>query len=156
MRIVTRAGLLATAGALALMAAGCGESRPDPVQTSIEGITLRELGEVYRAHSLEKKAPPKAMADLVSYERGFPRGLAGVRGGEVQVYWGGALSSPEATAPGEVPSDKVLAFETKVPKEGGYVLLADRTVKKMTPEEFSAAPKAAEVASGAKPATKGR
>ena len=156
MRRATRAGLLAMAAALAPTAAGCGRAETKAIETSIEGIKLRELGEVYRSHSIEKKAAPRSMADLVPYERGFPRGLAGVREGDVQVYWGGALSSPEATTPGEVPSDKVLAFETKVPKEGGCVLMADRTVKTMTPEEFQAAPKAAEVASGAKPAAKGR
>ena len=40
------------------------------------------------------------------------------------------------------PGQKVLAYEKDVPQKGGAVVMADGTVKAMTPEEFQAAPKA--------------
>jgi hypothetical protein len=36
----------------------------------------------------------------------------------------------------------VLAYEKNVPNEGGRVLLLNRTIKTMTPEEFKAATRA--------------
>jgi hypothetical protein len=36
----------------------------------------------------------------------------------------------------------VVAYEKKVPTEGGHVLLQDGTVKQMTAAEFQSAPKA--------------
>lgn len=126
---------------------GCDGSNSPPPQEVIESINLRELGEAYRTFVLAKKTAPTKLADIREYEGGYPMAVAGLKSGELEVFWGGELVDPEAIVP-TVKTDKVLAFEAKVPKEGGYVMLANREIKKMTPEEFQAAPKAAETASG--------
>ena len=156
MRPTNRAAALLLMFTLAASAVGCGGGTVEPSVglSTTEGVELRDLGDLYRAYSLQKKAPPKKMADLEPFEQGNPMALVGIRAGAIQVYWGGALSNPNADLPGETPSDKVLAYEAKVPKEGGFVLLADRSIKKMTPAEFQAAPKAAAEAAGFAPASK--
>jgi len=140
---------LALIGVFALFTAGCSSAAPPPTTDVVESLNLRELGELYRSYVLAKKKSPKAMADLREYEAGYPMAMLGLRERQLEVYWGGDLVDAEAIQPGSSPSDKVLAFEAKVPKEGGYVMLANREVKKMTPEEFQAAPKAADSASSA-------
>ncbi|WP_020467477.1 hypothetical protein [Singulisphaera acidiphila] len=134
------------AGASTLFAAGCGSSTPAPTQEVIESINLRELGEAYRTYVLAKKSSPKKLTDLREYEAGYPMALLGLKNGELEVFWEGELLEPEAVFP-EAKSDKILAFESKTPKEGGYVLLTNRAIKKMTPEEFKSAPKAAPTSS---------
>lgn len=155
MRLHSRGASLLLGTACCLLFAACGPTEQETITTTTtEGLQLREVGDIYRVHCLEKNAPPRKLADLVYYEQGFPMALIGVRSGDIAVYWGGELSGADQDEPGAVPSDKVLAYESRVPQEGGYVLLADRTIKKMTAEEFQAAPKAAEVAGGAEPAKK--
>ncbi len=44
--------------------------------------------------------------------------------------------------PGKGPDDVVLAYEKNVPTEGGLVLMLNRSVKKLTADEFKAARKA--------------
>ena len=42
--------------------------------------------------------------------------------------------------PGHADSNEVLAYQKEVPENGGYVLMLNRVVKKMTADEFKAAP----------------
>jgi hypothetical protein len=133
-------------GVTALFTTGCSSSTAPPSQDVVESIPLRELGEVYRTYVLAKKTAPKKMADVREYEAGYPMAFVGLKNKELEVFWGGELLEPEAVFP-TAKSDKVLAFESKAPKDGGYVLLANREIKKMTPEEFKSAPKAADQAS---------
>lgn len=147
MQRTTWAAGLVLAAVFALFTPGCNSAAPPPSQTVVESLKLRELGELYRTYVLAKKKAPKTMAELREYEAGYPMAIAALREGEIEVYWGGDLVNAEAIQPGETPSDKVLAFESRVPKEGGYVMMANREVKKMTPEEFQAASKAAAAAS---------
>jgi hypothetical protein len=133
-------------GAAAPFTTGCTSSTAPPSQAVVESIHLRELGEVYRTYVLAKKTSPNKIADVREYEAGYPMAFLGLKNKELEVFWGGELLEPEAVVP-DVQSDKILAFESKVPKEGGYVLLANREIKKMMPEEFKSAPKAAAVSS---------
>src|SRR5205823_2650218 len=101
-----------------------------------------------RTISVTNNRPPKDMQELEQAGAASPGGL-GVDASNVVIFWGTAL--PDLSEePGKVPSDKILAYEKKVPEQGGYVLMLDRTVKKMTPEEFRAAPKAGTVPEPAK------
>lgn len=134
-------GLLLS-GAAAQFTTGCSSATAPPSQSVIESINLREVGEAYRTFVLAKKSPPKKVADIREYEAGYPMAIAGLKSGELKVFWGGELLEPEAIVP-EVKSDTILAYESKTPSEGGYVLLTNREIKKMTPEEFKSAPKAA-------------
>jgi hypothetical protein len=60
-----------------------------------------------------------------------------LRSGEIGCVWGTILSTA-ANA-----SSAVLAYEKKAATEGGWVLMQDGKVKRMTASEFQAAPKAA-------------
>ena len=67
----------------------------------------------------------------------FPAAVASIKSKEVLVYWGVGISDgPEAAS-------TVLAYHKDVPEKGGEVLMQDGTAKKMTAEEFQAAPKPA-------------
>ncbi len=134
--------VLGTLGWAASMMFGCGPSQEQVVmQQSQEAVGLQSLGEAYRTISLVNKRPPKKMQEVEQASAASPSGLAGISASNVVVFWGAELSDL-SEEPGKVPSDKILAYEKTVPEGGGYVLMLDRTVKKMTPEEFKAAPKA--------------
>ena len=75
------------------------------------------------------------MAELTKYQMGWPSGYKSVKEGTIIVVWGAPLQ--------EGVTDKVLAYEKQVAESGGFVLMQDgKTVKKMTADEFKAAPKA--------------
>ena len=145
MRQNDRRGRAIVAGMLGLVASmmfGCGPSQEQAaMEQSQEAIGLQSLGEAYRTISLVNKRPPKRMQEVEQAAAASPSGLAGITASNVVVFWGAELTDL-SEEPGKVPSDKILAYEKKVPEQGGYVLMLDRTVKKMTPEEFKAAPKA--------------
>jgi hypothetical protein len=131
------------AAALAALAAGCGSSgsvavEDDPVAVS----SLTELGEAYRFYTLKNKRPPQKAAEIDELEMMSPSGVIAARQGDVVVEWGANLTDVESSEPGAVKSDQVLAYQKQAPEEGGYVLLLDRSVKKMSAEEFKAAPRA--------------
>lgn len=130
------------APALLGLAAGCGGGGPGAgAENPMENIVLNDVGEAYRFHSLQKNKPPGKLADLVAFEQAGPNGVAAVKSGEIVVLWGATLTDL-SEEPGKVKSDQVLAYPKQAPEQGGSVLLLDRTVKKMTAEEFKAAPKA--------------
>jgi hypothetical protein len=58
---------------------------------------------------------------------------AAIRTGDVVYIWGAGYADG---------AKQVVAYEKKAPTEGGYVLLQDGTVKKMTADEFKSAPQA--------------
>ena len=67
--------------------------------------------------------------------------MAAIKSKSVVVLYGATLPDV-GEEPGKVKSDEILAYETKVPDQGGLVLLLDRTVREMTAEEFKNAKKA--------------
>jgi hypothetical protein len=118
----------------ATMTLGCGkgggqggaESERMPAQLAMEDI--REL---INAHVAAKKRPPRNLDDLGEFEPANPVGFASVQRGESIVFWGLAISGGNA----------IVAHEKNAPSSGGFVLLQDGTVKKLTAVEFQAAPK---------------
>jgi hypothetical protein len=61
--------------------------------------------------------------------------------GEIVVQWGAKLPDT-GEEPGKVSAPEILAYQKIAPEQGGYVLLLDRTIKKMTADQFKVAPKA--------------
>jgi hypothetical protein len=117
--------------------AGCSSSRP-PAEDDAAVTVLREVNTLLRGAAGATGHPPTRLAELDKYQMMFTRGYAAVKSGEVVVLWGAPLKGE-----GEAGRDEaVVAYEKHVPKDGGYVLLSAGTVKKMTAEEFHAAPKA--------------
>jgi hypothetical protein len=130
---------------------GCGSSQPVATPESATLSKLNDVAELYRVYSITNKKPPKSKAEAAKMENAVPSGLTPISTGDIIVLWGGELTdlNEEPTGP---KSDTILAYEKDVPDKGGKVLLLDRNIKTMTPEEFAAAPKAAELA--AEPAKK--
>ena len=130
---------------------GCGSRQPVATPESATLSKLNDVAELYRVYSITNKKPPKSKAEAAKMENAVPSGLTPINTGDIIVLWGGELTdlNEEPTGP---KSDKILAYEKDVPAKGGKVLLLDRNIKTMTPEEFAAAPKSAELA--AEPAKK--
>ena len=124
---------------------GCGSRQPVATPESATLSKLNDVAELYRVYSITNKKPPKTKAEAAKMENAVPSGLTPINTGDIIVLWGGELTdlNEEPTGP---KSDKILAYEKDVPAKGGKVLLLDRNIKTMTPEEFAAAPKAAELA----------
>lgn len=102
--------------------------------------TLREVGGLISAYTGEQKRGPQKTGDLARYEPGFPLGYEAVKSGKIVVVWGAKMTIEEGG--GNVGTSDVVAYEKKVPAEGGLVLLQNGTVKQMTSDEFKSAPKA--------------
>jgi len=99
--------------------------------------TLTELHSLVHAAAGETMRAPAKLADLNRHQSMFPRAYEAVKSGDVVVLWGTPLQGE-----GEAGKDAaVLAYEKSVPTAGGYVLMSAGTVKKMTADEFAAAPK---------------
>ena len=124
---------------------GCGSTQPAATPESATLSKLNDVAELYRVYSITNKKPPKSKAEAAKMENAVPSGLTPINTGDIIVLWGGELTdlNEEPTGP---KSDKILAYEKDVPAKGGKVLLLDRNIKTLTPEEFAAAPKAAELA----------
>lgn len=134
-RIVTMLVGLALA-----IAPGCGGNQP-PSKEAIEEGPIRDVGTLYRMFSADSNKPPEGPADLKIYQQAYPNGYRAVQDGSVVVNWGAKLTDL-SEAGNQESSDEVLAYEKEVPEKGGNVLMKNRTIKKMTADEFKAAPKA--------------
>ena len=131
------------AGVLALVASlgGCGVGmQQGPMAPSaMQETKLRAVGELYRLHQEMLKKAPQSLKDFNRVGEASSRGAYGaIRSGEVVVRWQATLPDSEAE-PTSTTSDEVLAYWKTVPEEGGPVLMLDRSVRKMTAEEFKVA-----------------
>jgi hypothetical protein len=100
-------------------------------------LVLQEVNDLLH-QAASGARPATKVADLSRLGHNFPRGYEAVKSGEIIVLWGSPMQGE-----GQVGSNEaVVAYEKAVPKDGGLVLLSAGTVKKMTPDEFNAAPKA--------------
>lgn len=148
----SRLGLVFVLGVILGFSGGCSsEPKPlspdDAVEQGKQNM-MRELGEMLALYKGDYNKPPKSVVDLAKFEAGFQIGYLRVKEGEVVLLWGAPIQ--------EGASDKILAYEKSAPESGGYVLMQDgTTVKKVTVEEFKAAPKASGTASAPAPAGKG-
>ena len=122
---------------------GCGGTGlpTNPIEAS-DVTSLNEVGEAYRIYSITKKHPPRKIAELATVEAAGGNGVASVKAGTILVEWGATLPSTGEEV-GNGSSAEVLAYGKAVPEQGGHVLMLDRSVKKMTAEEFKAAPRPA-------------
>ena len=128
-------------GLLLILGSGCGGSTPSDPKEADESFALNQIAEAYRVYSIAKKKPPANVKDLAAVEAIAGNGLEGARKGDVVIQWGARLPDTDEE-PGHSDSAEVLAYGKEVPEKGGYVLLLNRVVKKMTADEFKAAPKA--------------
>jgi hypothetical protein len=143
---VVRAGPALVLGALVGLSAGCGSggrapSVPSDPQEAFQQNNMLELGELLQTLQRDEGKPPSSLADLARREVGWPGGYKQVKDGNIVLLWGAPTR--------EGATDTVLAYEKKAPESGGYVLMQDgKTVKRMTADEFKAAPKVPGTAGG--------
>src|SRR5438128_12632657 len=105
-----------------LLAAGCSSSTPSGSAGGAgRADELREVGGLITAHSAKGRKTAPTPSELAEYEQAFPLGVKILRSGEVVGVWGAKPLGEEAVAAGQSGTD-VLAFEKKVPAEGGGVL----------------------------------
>lgn len=122
------------------LASGCGSNsavvtEPKAKAERVQESSLTQLGDLLRLHKENSGGTPAKAADLAKFERAYPLACGKLKSGEIVLLPGPSLQ--------EGVADKVLAYEKKAPESGGHVLMQDgTTIKKMTPEEFKAAPKA--------------
>jgi hypothetical protein len=120
---------LATLPALIL---GCGANPTgDQAEAARRRSELGELYEIYAHWSKEHGRPPRQAADVNprQYEVLNPAGVRALRSGDYVVVWG-AASTDVGT---------VLAYEKDAAERGGFVLLADGSVRNRSADELKAA-----------------
>jgi len=118
--------------------AGCGLNSSSSVAPDqvVNNLGFEELAALYRGRMKQKLSPPMSVKDFAPSKKGLPTSLKALSKGTIVAVWGAGMSTDSG-------SDKcVLAYEKQTPQQGGVVLMQDGTVKKMTAEEFAAAPKA--------------
>jgi hypothetical protein len=119
----------------AIVPVGCGHSTAGP--DSAAQLKIGQIGQLFHIYQKRQSSPPQGIKDVESLRVNLPAAVGSIRSGEVLVYWGAGISrGPEASSP-------VLAYHKDVPEKGGEVLMQDGTAKKMSAEEFKAAPKPA-------------
>jgi hypothetical protein len=96
-------------------------------------MALEELGRMLKALPDDGRKPPTKLAELEPIEPMIPLAGPMIRSGDINYVWGAAYVSG---------GKNVIAYEKSAPSDGGYVLLEDGSVKKMTASEFQSAPKA--------------
>jgi len=125
----------------ALVAFGCdGPSGGPPSPDRGEELRLEQVAETLRDFQLSKGKPPKSLKELRA-NPGASGGADLVASGAVVVNYGVPLPDTNEE-PGGSPNEDVLAYGKDVPAKGGPVLLLNRTVRRMTADEFKAAPQA--------------
>jgi hypothetical protein len=127
---------------LALLAAGCGGSNQATTPDQADQIRLTQVGELCRQYQFMKKKPPQKLADLGLVQSMGANGYEALRSGDIVLLYSATLPDLKED-PGHVESSEILAYQKQVPESGGYVLLLNRTIKKMTAEEFKSAPRPA-------------
>jgi hypothetical protein len=139
---------------LALFAAGCSGTNPPLTPNDNAQSNLTQIGELCRFYQFGKSKPPAKLEDLATLKTQGANGYEALRSGAVILRFGATL--PDLSEdPGQSPSEEVLAYLKEVPESGGKVLLLNRTIKTMTPEEFKAAKLAGTSSSAeSKPAAK--
>lgn len=113
------------------------QSEPDP-----RGHEMFLLGRAYYRYCLEHGQPPKRMEDLRTSLSETSAGRSAYDRlilGEIIFFYGVSFTDMQRQAGA---SATILAYERQVPKEGGWVLMGDTGVRKMTAAEFGQTPKA--------------
>jgi len=129
--------------ALALLAVGCGDGTNPPItpEQAVEH-NLTQVGELCRNYQFTKKKPPEKLSDLRLLQTMSANGYEALRRGDIVLLYNARLPDL-AEEPGQTETPEILAYAKQVPVSGGPVLMLNRKIRTMTPEEFKAAPRPA-------------
>jgi hypothetical protein len=96
-------------------------------------IALEDIGQMLKGIAEERRKPPAKLAEFEPFEPMAPVGAPAIRNGEIVYLWGSAFSAT---------GERMVAYEKKVPSDGGFVLLENGQVKSISATEFGSMPKA--------------
>jgi hypothetical protein len=94
---------------------------------------MEEFSAMLKQLPLDKRQPPTKMSEFDVVEPMVPSAGILLKQKAIVYQWGQGLKDG---------SKAIIVYEAKAETEGGWVLLQDGTVKKMTADEFKASPKA--------------
>lgn len=114
--------------------AGCGGESASTGKGLTSKAMLIDLKLLLEELAQNNRPIPTKMADMEIHEPIRPSVYVGLLNKEIVYQWGAKINSSESGA--------VLAYDSKAPTDGGWVLMQDGNVKEMTVAEFNAAPKA--------------
>jgi len=123
------------------LALGCGSTNPGGPPAASKDVSEAMV----KARDLIIEASVggvkfEKLADVKQYESQFPVGAEAIKSGTVVVVWGKRIAEGIITPP------QIIAYESKVPTDGGWVLREDAKISKITAAEFAVeAPKPATV-----------
>lgn len=128
---------LVTAVVMAVVGCGGGGGPKDPATAGPKpNDGLQDLKTLLDAVKSGQQKAPKSAAEMAAIEPLFPAAGAFIQNGSIEYVWGTALASgPDA-------GKRMVGFEKKAAKEGGFVLLQDGTLKEVSAAEFGALEKA--------------
>lgn len=125
------------------VASGCGDKlkKTNKVTGSWSGTSedrkfndLKDLGVALSDYFLQNKKGASRPEDLAPFLKDNPKLLDRLRAGDLVVLWGVSPSELRKKLGGE--RAYVIAYEKNAPTAGGFVLLGDALVQKVTAEEF--------------------
>ena len=111
---------------------GCSGSKSGTVDDSMEPA-LKDFAQFLGALPSDGVKPPKKLAEFLPLEPMAPMSAEFIKDGKLVYFWGSGLKTG---------GQSIVAHEKGAEASGGWVLLEDGSVKKLTSEQFSAAPKA--------------
>ncbi len=112
---------------------GCGGGGGDVTAGDDNKVALEDFGRMLQGLPADNWKPPTNLKELEKMEPAAPVGVQALKNNRIVYLWGAGY-----VANGK----KVVAYETSAETAGGFVLLEDGSVSKMTAEELKAAPKA--------------
>lgn len=115
---------------------GCSSQKPGD-QPPTRSDELQQTANMLRDFTATSNRGPANVGELARFQNEYPFGYSQVKAGEIDIVWGARMGGE-----GGGGSEGIIAYEKKAPTEGGWVLLANGTVKQMSASEFSSAPKA--------------
>lgn len=97
-------------------------------------VDLREVADLLRMSSGSKKSLSK-VADLKAGRNAYPRAFELLQSGEIVVVWEKEVPEEGAIESGTAP-DGIIAYESRTPSAGGFVLLQNGKTLFLSQEEF--------------------
>jgi hypothetical protein len=116
---------------LSLGLSGCSNSNTDSVDDPLKPA-LEDFAQFLKALPSDGVKPPKKLEEFLPREPMAPVAAEYLQNGKLVYFWGTDLKAG---------GQSVVAYEKGTDSTGGWVLLEDGKVKKMTSEEFAKAPK---------------
>jgi hypothetical protein len=139
--------IIGAACCLAALAAGCGGSNRPTTSDDADAFRLTQVGELCRHFQFANKKPPQRVDDLARLRSMGGNGYEALQSGDIVLMCNATLPDLDEDS-GHSESQEILAYQKDVPQSGGYVLLLNRSVRKMTTDEFKAASKPAGATAG--------